>query len=66
VKPNWNTWVFKQAELQPSKPTFVTPTPGVSGIDGWFDGPSTEGKWWMSMGLVDGSTNTVATWSDPV
>lgn len=66
VKPNWNTWVFKQAELQPSKPTFVTPTPGVSGIDGWFDGPSAEGKWWMSMGLVDGSTNTVATWSDPV
>lgn len=66
VKPNWNTWVFKQSELQPSKPNFFIPTPGAAGIDGWFDGPGSTGRWWMSMGLVDGSTDTVATWTDPV
>ena len=66
IKPNWNTWVFKQSELQPSKPNFFVPTPGAAGIDGWFDGPGSTGRWWMSMGLVDGSTDTVATWTDPV
>lgn len=66
VKPNWNTWVFKQSELQPSKPNFFIPTPGAAGIDGWFDGPGSTGRWWMSMGLVDGSTDTVTTWTDPV
>lgn len=66
VKPNWNTWVFKQSELQPSKPNFFIPTPGAAGIDGWFDGPGSTGRWWMSMGLVDGSTDTVSTWTDPV
>lgn len=66
IKPNWNTWVFKQSELQPSKPNFFIPTPGAAGIDGWFDGPGSTGRWWMSMGLVDGSTDTVATWTDPV
>lgn len=66
IKPNWNTWVFKQSELQPSKPNFFIPTSGAAGIDGWFDGPGSTGRWWMSMGLVDGSTDTVATWTDPV
>lgn len=66
IKPNWNTWVFKQSELQPSKPNFFIPTTGAAGIDGWFDGPGSTGRWWMSMGLVDGSTDTVATWTDPV
>lgn len=66
AKPNWNTWVFKQSDLQPSKPNFFIPTPGPAGIDGWFDGPGSTGRWWMSMGLVDGTTDTVATWTDPV
>lgn len=66
VKPNWNTWVFKESQLQPSRPNFFVPTPGPAGIDGWFDGPSSTGKWWMSMGLVDGTTDTVATWTEPV
>ena len=63
---NQIAWVFKQSELQPSKPNFFIPTPGAAGIDGWFDGPGSTGRWWMSMGLVDGSTDTVATWTDPV
>lgn len=65
-KPNWYCWVFKESELQPSIPTFNIPTPGPAGINGWFDGPSATGRWWMSMGLVDGTTDLVATWTEPV
>lgn len=65
ITPNWNTFVFKQSETKPLKPGFTDPEPGEIGINGWFTKPSSIGKWWMSVGKVDGTTNQVTQWSDP-
>lgn len=66
ITPNYNTFVFKQADTIPSKPTFTIPDPGTIGIDGWFRAPETIGRWWMSTGLVNGLSGVVTSWSDPV
>lgn len=68
VTPNWTTFVFKQTDDEPAAPTFINPSPGSSGINGWFDGPTSIGKWWMSKGTVDGRANVViqGSWSKPV
>lgn len=65
ITPNWNTFVFKQSETKPLKPGFTDPEPGEIGINGWFTKPSSIGKWWMSVGKVDGTANQVTQWSDP-
>ena len=65
ITPNWNTFVFKQSETKPLKPGFTDPEPGEIGISGWFTKPSSSGKWWMSVGKVNGTTNQVTQWSDP-
>lgn len=65
IKPNYNAFVFKQSDTIPDKPNFTVPDPGTVGINGWFRNPETIGRWWMSTGIVDGSTDTVMSWSDP-
>lgn len=66
LKPNYNAFVFKQADTIPNKPTFTVPDPGTVGINGWFRAPETIGRWWMSTGTVDGRNDVVISWSDPV
>jgi hypothetical protein len=59
--PSWKTFVYKKSDTQPSAPTSTDILPS-----GWSDYPTSDGKWWMSVGVVDGSTSKVTAWSTPV
>lgn len=58
---NWTSYVFKQSDTKPDKPTGSNPIP-----DGWSDAPTSSGKWWMSKSTIVGSTNEATSWSEPV
>lgn len=58
---NWVSYVFKQSETQPSKPTGTASLPS-----GWSDAPTATGKWWMSKATISGSTGLAGAWSTPV
>lgn len=59
ITPNFKTFIFKQSDTKPAKPTGQELLPL-----GWYDTPTAVGIWWMSVGTVDGPTNNVTSWSD--
>lgn len=61
VNGNWTSYVFKQSDTAPAKPTGSAPIP-----TGWSDMPSASGKWWMSKATINGATNMAGEWSDPI
>lgn len=61
VNSDWASFVFKQSDTKPNKPTGTAPIP-----NGWSDAPTATGKWWMSKAIVNGVTGLAGTWSDPV
>ena len=61
--PNYKTYVYKQSNTKPSKPTSNDPkNPG----NGWEDIPTSEGQWWQCIGSVNGVTELVTEWSEVV
>lgn len=63
VPPNYKTYVYKQSDTKPSKPTSNDPkNPG----NGWEDIPTTEGQWWQCIGSVNGVTELVTEWSEVI
>lgn len=61
VNGDWTSYVFKQSDTAPAKPTGTAPIP-----TGWSDMPSASGKWWMSKATINGATNMAGEWSDPI
>lgn len=61
VNSDWASFVFKQSDTKPSKPTGTAPIP-----NGWSDAPTATGKWWMSKAIVNGVTGLAGAWSEPV
>ena len=62
--PNWKTYIYKQSDTKPGQPTFNDPDDVP--IDGWMDVPTTEGQWWQCIGLVNGTTGMVESWSSVI
>ena len=58
---DWPSHVFKESLEQPATPTGTSPIP-----DGWIDGPTGLGTWWMSVTTVNGATGLAGSWSVPV
>lgn len=71
---DWTDYVFKKSDSTPETPDLVDPTKFSEITDptdknyGWQDGPGTDGIWWMSCALIDGSTGMRDNnnWSTPV
>lgn len=61
VNSDWASFVFKQSDTKPNKPTGTAPIP-----NGWSDAPTATGKWWMSKAIVNGVTGLAGAWSEPV
>lgn len=61
INGDWTSYVFKQSDTAPAKPTGTAPIP-----TGWSDTPSASGKWWMSKATINGATNKAGEWSDPI
>lgn len=61
INGDWTSYVFKQSDTAPAKPTGTAPIP-----TGWSDTPSATGKWWMSKATINGATNKAGEWSDPI
>lgn len=61
VNSDWVSFVFKQSETKPNKPTGTSPIP-----QGWSDAPTATGKWWMSKAVINGTTGKAGSWSEPV
>lgn len=61
VNANGVSYVFKQSATQPATPTGTDIIP-----PGWSDGPSAEGKWWMSKGDINGTTGKAGNWTIPI
>lgn len=61
VNANGVSYVFKQSAKQPATPTGTDIIP-----PGWSDGPSAEGKWWMSKGDINGTTGKAGNWTTPI
>lgn len=61
VNGDWTSYVFKQSDTAPAKPTGTAPIP-----TGWSDKPSASGKWWMSKATINGATNMAGEWSEPI
>lgn len=61
ITPNWKTYVYKQSDSKPAKPTGTDLLPS-----GWSDYPNTSGQWWQCIGSVDGATNRVTVWSEVI
>lgn len=55
----WTSYVFKQSESLPSKPSGTDPIP-----NDWSDAPTSSGRWWMSKATIIGGK--AQTWSDPI
>lgn len=56
---NYKTYVYKQSDTKPSKPTGTELIPS-----GWSDYPNSTGQWWQCIGTVNGATNQVTEWSE--
>lgn len=59
VAPNYYTYVYKQSDSKPSAPVGNAKVP-----EGWSDYPNTTGTWWQCIGLVNGVTDLVTSWSE--
>ena len=64
--PNYKIYVYKFSETQPSKPSTDSPT----NVTGWDDYPTdmgnAQGRWWQSIGSVNGNSGLVTNWTDPM
>lgn len=58
---NWTSYVFKNSDTEPAKPTSYDPIPS-----GWRDAPTGVGIWWMSKATIDASTGKAGAWSTPI
>lgn len=58
---NWTSYVFKNSDTEPAKPTSSDPIPS-----GWSDAPTGVGIWWMSKAMIDASTGKAGAWSTPI
>lgn len=58
---NWTSYVFKNSDTEPAKPTSSDPIPS-----GWNDAPTGVGIWWMSKATIDESTGKAGAWSTPI
>ena len=58
---NWTSYVFKNSDTEPAKPTSSDPIPS-----GWYDAPTGVGIWWMSKATIDASTGKAGAWSTPI
>lgn len=58
---NWTSYVFKNSDTEPAKPTSYDPIPS-----GWSDAPTGVGIWWMSKATIDASTGKAGAWSTPI
>lgn len=58
---NWTSYVFKNSDTEPAKPTSSHPIPS-----GWSDAPTGVGIWWMSKATIDASTGKAGAWSTPI
>lgn len=58
---NWTSYVFKNSDTEPAKPTSYDPIPS-----GWNDAPTGVGIWWMSKATIDASTGKAGAWSTPI
>lgn len=59
--PNYKTYVYKQSDSKPAKPTGTALLP-----EGWSDYPNNTGQWWQCIGTVDGAANKVTVWSEVI
>lgn len=59
VAPNYKIYVYKLSETKPDAPIGTSLTP-----EGWSDYPNTTGQWWQCVGVVNGVTNEVTSWSE--
>ena len=59
VPPNYKTYVYKQSDTKPTKPTGTDKIPS-----GWSDYPNSTGQWWQCIGTVNGVTELVTEWSE--
>lgn len=57
--PNYKTYVYKQSNSKPAKPTGTDKIPS-----GWQDYPDSTGQWWQCIGTVNGLTELVEEWSE--
>ena len=58
---NWTSYVFKNSDTEPAKPTSSDPIPSE-----WSDAPTGVGIWWMSKATIDASTGKAGAWSTPI
>lgn len=58
---NWTSYVFKNSDTEPAKPTSSDPIPS-----GWNGAPTGVGIWWMSKATIDASTGKAGAWSTPI
>ena len=59
IPPNYKTYVYKQSDTKPAKPTGTNKIPS-----GWSDYPNSTGQWWQCIGTVNGVTELVTEWSE--
>lgn len=61
------SYAFKLSDTIPSTPESGLPENQGPIPEGWVDAPGSVGKWWMTMGTIDGNTNKIiGVWSSPV
>lgn len=61
IDADWTSYAFKQSQDKPATPVSTAVIP-----DGWSDGPTAEGRWWMSKSTISGITGLAGEWSEPV
>lgn len=59
--PDYQINRFKKSDTAPSAPTSQSQNPS-----GWLEAPDSTGKWWMTVGLVNGADGLVKGWSTPI
>lgn len=64
--PNYTAFAFYRGNTQPSTPRSTSLPPFMDNGNSWVEIPDNTGIWWMSVGEVVGSTNTVSKWSTPI
>lgn len=59
--PDYQINRFKKSDTAPSASTSQSQNPS-----GWLEAPDSTGKWWMTVGLVNGADGLVKGWSTPI
>lgn len=59
--PNYKVYIYKNNSSKPDKPTTDQLLP-----EGWLEYPTGDGTWWQCIGIVNGSTNLVTSWSEVI